>query len=139
MKNTAQNSAVLETETDPTERLCSQVLKKIEKREISHIKLSMVIFSLLSITGIILVALCIVYLINDFSASGIYTYLSALFADGYGFFTNFWTSITSLADFIPLDGIMILLSTVLISLLALRKLSLSNSSLNSFEQNRLTA
>lgn len=111
---------------DPPHRLCGEILARIEAKSRQTAKTRFIALGVISLASVIAMIPAFNYLWQEFFASGFYQYLSVLFLDGNTIF-SYWKELAlSLAESLPILGLVLFLFTVFVFLGSL-KLAVKNT------------
>lgn len=136
MKNPYEKLFVMPAATDqsdPTDRLCRNVMIKIEAREVAQIRGRSFGFGLISIAAIIALIPAVDYLARSFTQSGFGQYLSLLTSDGSIALSHWQDVLMSITETLPVTALTALTALLIISLMSLRWFSRYQASLKSHE------
>ncbi|MFA7685509.1 MAG: hypothetical protein WCX95_01775 [Candidatus Gracilibacteria bacterium] len=120
MQKNYKNLFVNIPEINPPSFLQGKILDRIAGAKMRRVRVILTAFSLIIVVGIASIVPALQYVSQSFSKSGFYSYFSLIFSDG-GSIVAYWQEfLLSLADTLPVMGIIVLFSIIFMVLLALR-------------------
>lgn len=142
MKNTYEKLLGLlfaaDAEADPTERLCSRVMHKIERKELGRMRRLTLGFGLVVIAAIVAFIPAVNYVAGAVAASGLGQYISLIVVDGSQVMAHWQELALSIVESLPWGGLSIIVALLIVALASLKRFASYQQSLASY-QHRLFA
>jgi len=129
MKNPYQTLFSAGPDTTETDRLCSEVMGRIARREKALIRLRAAGFGLVAAAAIVCFVPAIRYLSASLGTSGLGQYASLFLSDSSYMLSHWQDSLMTVAGSLPVMAAAVITALIMVSLVALRRFSNSLVSL----------